>query len=587
MFYSQLILARKGPLGKVWLAAHWDKKLTKIAILDTDISESVESILNPSSPLALRLSGHLMLGVVRIYARKVKYLMSDVTEVMWKVKMAYKVNSSTALDLADTTTTNAIDDPRFFGNVQPDYDYPELAELAFSQNMLTQYNELRAARGRTLNTSAMQRSLVNSPFIDVRDRGKSNRPMNEDELSTGGSILSRVSEVELMRGERSRSTLLSASRTSISSAGMKFIEDEIPAYVEDNEYPMEFTSHIPNEFEHFEPAERPSISASIPSVSPPALHVSDHSVHTPESVIPASEESSLVQQATVRRRAAGKRRRPLITEDQRVELPSSLIKAHLEDRTPILRRKPGEKLPRRLSAEERLSPEQLLCMPNVRGLCPELLELFSMTMTMGALPFPPVEGQSDQSTEESEQEEDPEAARFSVQAEVPGRPSFHDTAAFIHEDTYVPMELEPTPYEGGSGSGGYSSNESAQQPAYAPPSLIHSPVNDSDNSSRSRVSIIEGLESSIVADQPLGKAASETRSVRTLKVIEILRSQLSDKEEIRFDELAGGRGSSRRNAAAYFFEVLQLKTWGMIDAQQAEPFGEIKIRPAQKLWASP
>jgi cohesin complex subunit SCC1 len=104
MFYSQLILAKKGPLGKIWLAAHWDKKLTKNQIFATDITDSVgmsllppspslplsmlsENILNPSEPLALRVSGHLMLGVVRIYSRKVKYLMSDCTEAMWKIKM--------------------------------------------------------------------------------------------------------------------------------------------------------------------------------------------------------------------------------------------------------------------------------------------------------------------------------------------------------------------------------------------------------------------------------------------------------------------------------------------------------------------
>jgi hypothetical protein len=29
MFYSSLILAKKGPLGKIWLAAHMDKKLRK------------------------------------------------------------------------------------------------------------------------------------------------------------------------------------------------------------------------------------------------------------------------------------------------------------------------------------------------------------------------------------------------------------------------------------------------------------------------------------------------------------------------------------------------------------------------------
>jgi cohesin complex subunit SCC1 len=79
MFYSQLILARKGPLGKIWLAAHYDKKLTKAQIFLTDITESVESIINPSVPLALRVSGHLMLGIVRIYSKKVKYLVTDCT----------------------------------------------------------------------------------------------------------------------------------------------------------------------------------------------------------------------------------------------------------------------------------------------------------------------------------------------------------------------------------------------------------------------------------------------------------------------------------------------------------------------------
>lgn len=74
-------------MGKIWLAAHWDKKLTKTQIFSTDITESVDKILSPTDPLALRVSGHLMLGIVRIYSRKVKYLMTDCTEAMWKIKM--------------------------------------------------------------------------------------------------------------------------------------------------------------------------------------------------------------------------------------------------------------------------------------------------------------------------------------------------------------------------------------------------------------------------------------------------------------------------------------------------------------------
>ena len=90
MFYSQIILAKQGPLGKIWLAAHWDKKLNKGQIFQADITSSVESIVNPQVPLALRVSGHLLLGVVRIYSRKVKYLFSDCSDALVKIKMAFK-----------------------------------------------------------------------------------------------------------------------------------------------------------------------------------------------------------------------------------------------------------------------------------------------------------------------------------------------------------------------------------------------------------------------------------------------------------------------------------------------------------------
>jgi cohesin complex subunit SCC1 len=94
MFYSQIILAKKGPLGKVWQAAHWgDKKLGRPAIFATDISATVDTITNPAAPMALRVSGHLLLGVVRIYSRQVKYLIDDCQQAMVKVKMAYRLTT--------------------------------------------------------------------------------------------------------------------------------------------------------------------------------------------------------------------------------------------------------------------------------------------------------------------------------------------------------------------------------------------------------------------------------------------------------------------------------------------------------------
>jgi cohesin complex subunit SCC1 len=71
MFYSNQILARKGPLGLVWIAAHMDGRLKRQQINSASIPASVDTLLDPEVPLALRLSGQLLLGVVRIYARKV------------------------------------------------------------------------------------------------------------------------------------------------------------------------------------------------------------------------------------------------------------------------------------------------------------------------------------------------------------------------------------------------------------------------------------------------------------------------------------------------------------------------------------
>ena len=60
------------------LAAHFtDKKLTKAHVDDTNINEAVKHIITPAQEFALRLSGQLLLGVCRIYQKKVKYVQED------------------------------------------------------------------------------------------------------------------------------------------------------------------------------------------------------------------------------------------------------------------------------------------------------------------------------------------------------------------------------------------------------------------------------------------------------------------------------------------------------------------------------
>lgn len=44
MFYSENVLIRKGPLANYWLAAHWDRKLTKAQIFQANIQNSVSNL---------------------------------------------------------------------------------------------------------------------------------------------------------------------------------------------------------------------------------------------------------------------------------------------------------------------------------------------------------------------------------------------------------------------------------------------------------------------------------------------------------------------------------------------------------------
>jgi len=87
MFYSESLLAKTGPLARVWLASNLERKLTKQNVLQSDLENNVKDIIGQGqAPMALRLSGQLLLGVVRIYSRKARYLLDDCSEALSKIK---------------------------------------------------------------------------------------------------------------------------------------------------------------------------------------------------------------------------------------------------------------------------------------------------------------------------------------------------------------------------------------------------------------------------------------------------------------------------------------------------------------------
>lgn len=90
MFYSETLLSKTGPLASVWLSANLERKVSKTLVLQSNIESSVNVIVDTTqAPIALRLSGQLLLGVVRIYSRKARYLLDDCNEAIIKIKMVY------------------------------------------------------------------------------------------------------------------------------------------------------------------------------------------------------------------------------------------------------------------------------------------------------------------------------------------------------------------------------------------------------------------------------------------------------------------------------------------------------------------
>ncbi|KAM4029481.1 double-strand-break repair protein rad21 homolog [Anomaloglossus baeobatrachus] len=131
MFYAHFVLSKRGPLAKIWLAAHWDKKLTKAHVFECNLESSVESIISPKVKMALRTSGHLLLGVVRIYHRKAKYLLADCNEAFIKIKMAFRPGVVDLPEENREAAYNAITLPEEFHDF--DQPLPDLDDIDVAQ----------------------------------------------------------------------------------------------------------------------------------------------------------------------------------------------------------------------------------------------------------------------------------------------------------------------------------------------------------------------------------------------------------------------------------------------------------------------
>jgi len=88
------------------------------------IDNDYPCLMNFQVKMALRTSGHLLLGVVRIYSRKAKYLLADCNEAFVKIKMAFRPGMVDLPEESREAAVNAITLPEVFHDF--DTSIPEI-----------------------------------------------------------------------------------------------------------------------------------------------------------------------------------------------------------------------------------------------------------------------------------------------------------------------------------------------------------------------------------------------------------------------------------------------------------------------------
>ncbi|KAF7321336.1 RAD21 protein [Mycena kentingensis (nom. inval.)] len=622
MFYSEQILSRRGPLGKVWLAAHMERKLSKAQTLQTDIEESVGEIMGQEIEImALRLSGQLLLGVVRIYSRKAKYLLDDCNEALLKIKMAFRPGQVDLTEDQLAVNKNAI---TLQGNahdldlMMPDINWDR--EFNFENRPLAPQGQHQAnVEDITLRTGAdaFQRfSFDDDPFDTAGGIGSQDFDLaidwddkNEDTMSVDGSV--GVGRRDLNMGDDSigdqfmgngdvNMDLDVFSTHSKSRAGSEHPFDNAM---------MDFD--LPDvdlgiDFDNLEPVKTPgqaqSSRASSPLSEPLATPPPEEPIplpaddKTPKTKRKPKEKKQIVDRVT--ELAGGndpsQRSRP-------VEVDASILaEQHFLPRDPLVMRLLDIRQdPISHFLPTKATPAGTFFYAGPPGLAPELAELF---MRPVASPTKRRAGANDKSPSkrprlDNAEGDDVEQARRagSIAPSIAGRSDIRagsmapDNTFDFGDQNNLPLDdfqLEVPEMDVNLRGKSAPPSELSRLSTPALDGAFDEPVETYADAACPIYMFDMKTQSQPAeeAPEPDGKGYSKN----TVKALGIIRKELKptedddDEKVLSFRQMADK--ASRRAAASFFFELLVLSTRDCIKINQAAPFENIEVTAKDKLW---
>ncbi|KAA8899629.1 Rec8 like protein-domain-containing protein [Sphaerosporella brunnea] len=634
MFYSESLLSKTGPLARVWLSANLERKLSKTHILQSNIETSVDAIVGQDqAPMALRLSGQLLLGVVRIYSRKARYLLEDCNEALMKIKMAFRPgnvdlpagaisHTSAQLTLPDVITELDLLLP------DPTLDLADLGILPLQPGHQKRNADITLDSDSFVNSLEQPRGFdgddlqLEDDILDI-DIGEDNMNMIgglEDLMGSDSLEIGRDAHVPRDIGE----DLFSESRMSLDlgeitpkaresmAPGLGFEEDGLDLGFDDDNngfgrgMDIDFegdTTIQPNEAtpvpEATASVREPEAAAAAAATAEPARERTASVAPTLEMQAPAEEQeepraepgdetfvressrlSSEEIEEMVHVRVQGSRKRKVVI-DSVTEIKAKVIKAQQEDRSRIL--KEPSFLPRDPTVLALMSLTKTGGLARSvfypRNIAPELANLLAPDFVKRMAELKKRKRESAEEQDEA-RPSPPKQARLELQQEEElVQPELDFGGEMLEEPRDEMMELagdvSAVPFldQEEEELVMRRSGTTSPQPEIVPQGDVTA----------------EGMEAMGEPVDELTFDAPQPVSRETRHAVHVLREQFAEpnpKPVVRFKELLPPQTTTKVDATKMFFEVLVLATKDAVKVKQSKGFGEIEIQQKKALWGS-
>ncbi|KAG0615559.1 hypothetical protein M758_5G051000 [Ceratodon purpureus] len=318
MFYSHQLLSKKHPMGQIWIAATVRLSINRKKAAKINIEQICQQILNPPVPLALRLSGILMGGIVHIYDRKVRFLYEDMNAFLMKINV-----DATRRDVDRTTLPKR--------KFRAKYENITMASDGFHVSE----NIERPMRQSSIPLQDGENTLEETFFVFP---GNDNGENFEDNTSPRDQFQAAVEDITL----QDNAPYSGGWRNSGSAISADSILGPMDDFLPEFQLPGQMTT--PN----FSPAEHCVPDPIIPDNIPPDLSGALHTIFEDQLPEPETNTNNVIlaeaisrsqlrrETVSAQRSLRKKKARVLMYDDDTTEISKKMFTAWLEDRSDIV-----------------------------------------------------------------------------------------------------------------------------------------------------------------------------------------------------------------------------------------------------------